>query len=191
LTPVPPPARSPVVFLDRDGTIIEDTGYVREPARVTLIAGAAEAIGRLNAAGIPVVVVTNQSGLARGILTESEYTEVARRLDALLAAAGAHLDATRWCPHAPEVSGPCACRKPGTLLHHQGADALGYTAEGGWCVGDRLTDLLPARALHGQGLLVQTGEGRAHESAAMAAGFSVVADLDAAVSWILSGPGQG
>ena len=101
------------VFLDRDGTIIEDTGFVADPAEVRLLPGAASAIARLNRAGIPAIVVTNQSGIARGLLDEAGYSAVARRLDALLDAAGARLDADYHCPHHPDFGGTCECRKPG------------------------------------------------------------------------------
>jgi D-glycero-D-manno-heptose 1,7-bisphosphate phosphatase len=175
----------PIAFLDRDGTIIEDTGYVRDPDSVTLLAGAAAAIARLNAASVPVVVVTNQSGIARGILTWDQYHRVAGRVDALLAGFGARIDATAVCPHAPEIDGPCACRKPATGGHREAAARLGFPATGGWCVGDRLTDLEPATALGGPGTLVLTGDGAEHERVARARGFAIAADLAAAVEQVL------
>ena len=110
-------AGCPAVFLDRDGTIIEDAGYLGDPARIRLLPGAAEAIGRLNQAGMPVVVVTNQSGIARGVLDEAAYQATRVELDRLLAGRGARLDAQYHCPHHPEITGPCDCRKPGLLLH--------------------------------------------------------------------------
>lgn len=176
----------PIVFLDRDGTIIEDSGYVRDPGAVRLLPGAAGAIRRLNLARVPVAVITNQSGIARGILTEAQYHAVARRLDALLAAAGARLDATEWCPHAPEVGPPCDCRKPATGGHRRAAARLGVTLEGAWCIGDRVADLIPATGWGGgRGVLVRTGEGAQHAAEAGAAGFAVVADLAAAVDLLL------
>jgi len=175
----------PIAFLDRDGTIIEDPGYLSDPAQVRLLPGAAAAIRRLNDAGVAVVVVTNQSGIARGKLTEAQYVAVAARLDELLATAGARIDATAWCPHAPEISGPCDCRKPATGGHRRGAEAVGRSPTGGWCIGDRLSDLLPARELAGSGILVLSGEGALHAEAARAAGFAVRADLAAAVDLLL------
>lgn len=180
--PLTPP---PIVFLDRDGTIIVDSGYVRDPAEVVLLPGAAEAIARLNAAGIPVTVVTNQSGLARGLMTESEYQAVAAKMDALLAAAGARIDATAVCPHAPEVSGPCDCRKPAVGGHRQLAMDLGCSVRGSWCIGDRLSDLEPAVDLGGKAILVRTGEGRHHLEAAARAGHAIADDLASAVAKIL------
>jgi histidinol-phosphate phosphatase family protein len=175
----------PIVFLDRDGTIIADTGYVRDPGKVRLLPGAAGAIARLNAAGHPVVIVTNQAGIARGILTEAEYLAVAARAEQLLAASGARIDGTHVCPHAPELPPACDCRKPALGGHRRAAAALGLDPAGAWCVGDRLTDLLPARALGGRGILVRTGHGAGQAEAAAAEGFPVSEDLAGAVAAIL------
>jgi D-glycero-D-manno-heptose 1,7-bisphosphate phosphatase len=111
----------PAVFLDRDGTIIEDAGYLRAPEQVRLLPGAAEAIRRLNDRGILALVMTNQSGIARGLLSEEDYHRTERRLNELLAASGAHVDGYYFCPHLPDVSGSCECRKPGTLLYRRAA----------------------------------------------------------------------
>ena len=110
--PTPTSRGRAVLFLDRDGTIIEDAHYLGESERVRLLPGAADAIARVNRAGIPVVVVTNQSGIGRGFYDMAAYREVAARLDALLADHGAHLDATYLCPHTPDARPPCDCRKP-------------------------------------------------------------------------------
>lgn len=175
----------PVAFLDRDGTIMEDTGYPNDPATVALLPGAAAAIRRLNEAGIPVVVVTNQSGIARGYVTWAEYEGVRARLEALLAAEGARIDATALCPHAPELDGPCDCRKPATGGHHRAAAGLGREAWGGWCIGDRMSDVECAGPLAGTGVLVLTGQGANHADAARAAGHAIAADLAAAVQFLL------
>ena len=103
---------SNAVFLDRDGTIVEDAGFLHEPGKVKLLPGAAEAIRRLNQRGYLVICVTNQSGIARGLYTAAEYTAVQRRLTELLAAHDAHLDGSYFCPHHPQFTGPCECRKP-------------------------------------------------------------------------------
>lgn len=178
--------RPAIAFLDRDGTIIEDPGYLGDPDQVRLLPGVAGAIRRLNEAGLAVVVVTNQSGIARGRLTVSDYAAAAARLDTLLAQTGARLDATIWCPHAPEISGPCDCRKPATGGHRRGAAQVGRPVDGSWCIGDRLTDLLPAREFRGTGVLVLTGDGPRHADAARADGFAVCADLGAAVDHLLA-----
>ncbi|HEU4565270.1 MAG TPA: HAD family hydrolase [Gemmatimonadaceae bacterium] len=145
-------AARPAVFLDRDGTIIVDSGYVSRPEDVVLITGAARAIARLNAAGIPVVVVSNQSGIGRGYFGEDDYERVRARLERALAAAGAHVDATLICPHAPLVA--CECRKPGTLLFRRAADQLALDLARSWYIGDRWRDVSPALALGGHPLLV-------------------------------------
>jgi D-glycero-D-manno-heptose 1,7-bisphosphate phosphatase len=172
------------VFLDRDGTIIEDTGYVADPAAVRLLPGAAGAIARLNRAGLPVIVVTNQSGIARRLFDEAAYAAVVRRLDELLAAVGARLDGRYHCPHHPDFTGPCECRKPGLLLYRRAAADHRLQLSGSWWVGDRLRDVLPAERLDGRGLLV--GEPGAEERSSSATGrFPVVRDLAAAVDSIL------
>jgi D-glycero-D-manno-heptose 1,7-bisphosphate phosphatase len=174
------------VFLDRDGTIIEDTGYVADPAAVRLLPGAAAAIARLNRAGLPAIVVTNQSGIARGLLDEAAYAAVARRLESLLGAEGARLDGDYYCPHHPDFTGPCECRKPGALLYCQAAAAHGLHLARSWWVGDRMRDIVPAERFGGRGLLI--GHAPADELAAAAARFPVVRDLSAAVDIILRDP---
>jgi len=177
------------VFLDRDGTIVEDNGFLHEPGKVKLLPGAAAAIRRLNQAGYLVVVVTNQSGIARGLYTTEEYTAVQRRLGELLTAHGAVIDGSYFCPHHPQFTGPCECRKPGTKLFRDANDALGvgggidFTRS--WWVGDRLSDVQPARLLGGHGILVTTGQGNLHQGQARAIGVIVVADLAAAADEIL------
>ncbi|HEX9755536.1 MAG TPA: HAD family hydrolase [Gemmatimonadales bacterium] len=175
------------VFLDRDGTLVEDPGFLRDPADVRLFSGSAEAVRRLNASRRRVVVVTNQSGLARGLIRPEEYEAVARRVDSLLGESGAGLDATYLCPHYPPLSGPCQCRKPGTLHFRTAAERFGLDLSACVWIGDRLTDLLPAHAFGGRGILVRTGQGERAAEQARAEGFAVVQDLFAAVEQILLG----
>jgi D-glycero-D-manno-heptose 1,7-bisphosphate phosphatase len=183
--PSDPPLR-PGVFLDRDGTIIGDPGYLRHPEHVELFPGAGAAIARLNAADRPVIVVTNQSGISRGKVSEQEYRDVAARLGDLLAPFGARIDATYVCPHAPERDGPCACRKPGLELFQRAAADHRLDLAATWWVGDRLSDLLPAASLGGKGVLVETGEGPSHRAASLAKGFLVASGLGTAVDRILA-----
>lgn len=181
-----PAARAGAVFLDRDGTIVRDPGFLHDPADVRLLPGAAQAIRRLNDAGWPVIVVSNQSGIARGRYTADAYHAVQRRLDELLKALGARIDAAYFCPHHPDFTGPCDCRKPGTKLFRDAGTALGgIDFARSWFVGDRSSDVLPARTLGGRGVLVGTGLGTEHEAEAAALGVPVVADLSAAVDMIL------
>ena len=146
--------RPTAAFLDRDGTIIEDAAYPSDPDAVRLLPGAALAIRMLNDAHVPVVVVTNQSGIARGMYGEAEYEAVRDRVGELLAAEGARVDGSYHCPHHPDFTGPCACRKPGTALYERAVRDLGLDARGALFVGDRLRDVLPARSFGGRGVLV-------------------------------------
>jgi histidinol-phosphate phosphatase family protein len=141
-------------FLDRDGTIIHDANFVRDPADVVLLPDAADAIRRLNDAGIAVIVVTNQSGIARGYLTRDDYALVEARLNALLAEQGARIDATYVCPHLPEITGPCDCRKPGLGLYKQAIAQHGLDASKSLFAGDRFRDVAPGRALGGFSVLL-------------------------------------
>lgn len=182
---MPDAPRHGAVFLDRDGTIIEDPGYLHQPEAVRLLPGAGRAIGRLNQAGWPVVTVTNQSGIARGLYSEADYHRVQRRLGELLAQEQARIDAAYFCPHHPEFTGACECRKPGTKLFQEAGASLGIDLGRSWFVGDRPSDVEPARRLGGRGLLVLTGLGAAHRAQAEALGVPAVTDLAAAVDVIL------
>jgi D-glycero-D-manno-heptose 1,7-bisphosphate phosphatase len=133
-----------------------------------------------------VVTVTNQSGIARGRFPESDYQAVQRRLGELLAAYGARLDGAYFCPHYPPASGPCECRKPGTKLFRTAREALAIDFVRSWWVGDRVTDVLPARELGGRAVLVLTGNGTLHQGQARALGAAVASDLAAAVDTILA-----
>jgi histidinol-phosphate phosphatase family protein len=144
----------PAAFLDRDGTIIRDAAYVRDPADVALLPGAAAAIRRLNAAGVAVIVVTNQSGIARGLLTPDDYARVRERLDALLGAEGARIDATYVCPHFPDVSGPCDCRKPALKLYRDAVREHALDPARSLFTGDRWRDVAPAGALGGHAIML-------------------------------------
>ena len=173
------------VFLDRDGTIIEDVAYLRHPGQARLIPGAAQAIKRLNDRGILAIVVTNQSGMARGLLSRHQYQAAEQRVDELLQAEGAKLDAHYFCPHLPELTGPCDCRKPGVLLYQQAAEQFKIDLGASWWVGDRLRDVLPAETLQGQGVLVLTGAGATEARDQKASRFMKADDLAAAVDVIL------
>jgi len=141
------------VFLDRDGTLIRDTGYVANPSDVSLLPGAAEAVRRLNEAGVPVIVITNQSGIGRGYFDLDAFRAVEARMTDLLAAEGARVDASYHCPHAPGEG--CDCRKPRVGLYRRAAVDLGLDTAGAIFIGDRLRDVLPAEKLGGRGMLVE------------------------------------
>jgi D-glycero-D-manno-heptose 1,7-bisphosphate phosphatase len=155
----------PVVFLDRDGTLVEERHYLSHPAGVALVPGAARSVRALQDLGLAVVVVTNQSGIARGYYSEEDYRRVARRVDELLGQEGVQVEGTYHCPHLPEVSGPCDCRKPGPGMYLQAARELGVEPRGAYFVGDRWKDVLPAVEFAGTGFLVRTGYGREEAAA--------------------------
>jgi D-glycero-D-manno-heptose 1,7-bisphosphate phosphatase len=174
-------AGRPAVFLDRDGTIIRDAHYLGDPAGVELLPGAAAAIARLNAAGVPAIVITNQSGIARGMFTEADYHRVRARLDELLAAEGARIDDSLHCPHHPEHGETCECRKPGTLLYREAAARHGLDLAASVGIGDRWRDLEPVIALGGAGVLVPTPFTSPEDVARARAQASIADDLGAAV----------
>ncbi|MDP6538875.1 MAG: HAD-IIIA family hydrolase [Planctomycetota bacterium] len=182
------------VFLDRDGTLIVERDFLTDPEGLCLLPGAGEAVARLNAAGWAVVVVTNQSGIARGLLDERTLSEIHERLHADLAAHEARLDGVYHCPHHPEHGLPplradCSCRKPLPGLLELAARELGLDCERSWCVGDAERDLLAGEALGARSILVATGKGAAEATRMTAAGRPperTAADLPAAVDAILA-----
>ncbi len=145
----------PPVFLDRDGTLIVDRHYLAEPEGVELLPGAAEAVARLNAAGHPVFLVTNQSGIGRGYFTEAEYRAVHGRLVELLSASGARLDGAYHCPLAPDDPDPEALRKPGCGMFLRAARDHGLDLTRAIYIGDRVRDVAAAERLGGTGFLVR------------------------------------
>ena len=170
------------VFLDRDGTLIRDVNFIGRPEQVELIPGAADAVRRLNQARIPAIVITNQSGIARGYFTDADYERVRARVESLLQQSGARVDASYLCPHFPEISGPCECRKPGTLLHKRAAQEHALDLEASWYIGDRLRDVIPAQELGGHGILVPSDQTPMAELERARKEFIVEASLDAAVA---------
>ncbi len=173
------------VFLDRDGTLTEERFYMSDPEQVVLLPGAATALSDLREAGFALVVVTNQSGIARGLYSEDQYHTVAKRLDDLLAEADSPVDATMYCPHHPDFGPVCECRKPATGMYRQAATELGLNVADSYYVGDKVADVTPAHELGGVGVLVRTGYGE-EEAARVPAGTAVVKDLVEAARLILS-----
>jgi D-glycero-D-manno-heptose 1,7-bisphosphate phosphatase len=177
------------VFLDRDGTVIEEVNYLSRVDQVRLIPGAAEAVARLNRSGVAVIVVTNQAGVARGYFAEQRVGEVHARLSDLLGRAGARVDAYYHCPHhGTEGVGSyrvaCECRKPrpGMLLAAARDHGLDLTRS--WMIGDKVCDLAAGAAAGCATVLVRTGHGAEAVLPAETAPLrlaGVVADLTAAV----------
>ncbi|WP_309671753.1 HAD-IIIA family hydrolase [Gemmatimonas sp.] len=144
----------PALFIDRDGTLIADAHYLADASRVQLIPGAAAAVATANAAQVPVVVVTNQSGIARGLITTFQYEAVRDRTNALLNADGAAVLATYYCPHWGHPKEPCECRKPGLGMYRDAAAAYALDLAHSAYIGDRWRDVQPALATGGIGILV-------------------------------------
>jgi D-glycero-D-manno-heptose 1,7-bisphosphate phosphatase len=180
----------PAVFLDRDGVVIEDAHYLADPAQVRLLPGAAEAIARLNRLGIPVIVATNQAGVAHGLFPESCVAAVHRRLDELLAEHDAHVDRYDYCPHHPAAKVPkyrvvCACRKPSPGMLLRAAEECGIDLGRSYLLGDKLSDLEAGRRAGCRVLLVRTGYGAEMERRLGQLGLDripVAADLGQAIS---------
>lgn len=144
------------VFLDRDGTIMEDAHYIKSPQQVRLLPGADKAVKRINDAGIPAIVVTNQSGIARGMFTVGDYEAVKAQFESLLAAQGAHIDASYYCPHHPSVTGPCSCRKPGTKMFEEAIRDFKLNPANVAYIGDRWRDVVASLKLGGRGIMVSS-----------------------------------
>src|SRR5688572_17727442 len=147
-------------FLDRDGTVSEDVHYLSEPDRIAFIPGAFEALRILRDAGYKLVIVTNQSGIARGFYSEEQYRAVEARMEELLAAEGITIDMALFCPHHPDFTGPCDCRKPLLGMYREAERNLGIDPAASVYIGDRLRDVEPALKLGGHGVLVKSGFGQ-------------------------------
>ena len=176
------------LFVDRDGTLIEERHHVAEPDQVSLLGGVAAALRDARAQGHPVVVISNQAGVGRGLFPETRVHEVMARLRALLRAEGVELDSIRHCPHAPEAG--CDCRKPGTRLLREAALDLRVSLTDSVMVGDKWIDVDAGHAAGSASVLVLTGHGgeeaRAERPAEARGADQTCADLPAAVRWFLS-----
>jgi D-glycero-D-manno-heptose 1,7-bisphosphate phosphatase len=178
---------TPAVFLDRDGTINEEMGYINHLSRFRVFPQAAPAIRRLNEAGLKVVVISNQSGAARGYFPLAFVDEVHRYLTELLATGGARLDGLYVCRHGPDEG--CLCRKPQPELILRAARDLDLDLPRSYLVGDRYRDVATAANAGVQGILVLTGYGRGEfeslRDTAPVQPVYVAQDLEDASAWIL------
>jgi D-glycero-D-manno-heptose 1,7-bisphosphate phosphatase len=177
---------APAVFLDRDGTLIEEVDYLADPAGVVLIPGAAQALKNLAQAGYKLVLVTNQSGVARGLLDESRLAQIHERLSDLLHGEGTRLDGIYACIHHPEFGSPCDCRKPQPGMLLQAAEDLQLDLERSWMIGDAARDLEAGKRAGTRSLLVRTGKGSALARERADEGITVTEDIGEAARWILA-----
>ncbi len=181
------------VFLDRDGTIIEETGYLDRLDRLAFFPYSVDAVRALNRAGFAVVVITNQSGVARGIVRESFVGEAHRHIAARLEQGGARIDGFYYCPHYPHAAleqyrVACDCRKPKPGMLRQAARDLDLDLSRSFVVGDRANDVAAARAAGARAILVTTGVGFREEAASLAPDAApdlVAGTLIDAAAWIL------
>ncbi len=184
------------IFLDRDGTINLDAGYITAAEQFRLYDFAAPAIRRLNEAGWVVIVVTNQAGIARGVYTEEFLAGLHETMVETLRRDGARLDAIYHCPHYQADDAParnptgCGCRKPEPGMLHRAAREHGLALHESWMIGDRYRDLAAGYGAGTRAILVRTGHGageyeREHQTWPRQPEH-VAEDLDAAVEWILA-----
>ena len=177
----------PAVFLDRDGTIAEEVGYLNHASRFRMFSFFAAAIHRLNEAGLPVIVVTNQSGVGRGYFPESLVQTVNEMMTQQLAKAGAKIDAVYYCPHVSAEN--CSCRKPRTGMLDRAAFEHAIDLRRSFVVGDRYGDMQLARNARARSILVRTGYGEGelawHAANWLTQPDFVAEDLTQAADWIL------
>lgn len=191
-------AMNKAVFLDRDGTVTEEVGYLLDPGMMRLIPGVGDAIRRLNAAGFKVVLVTNQSGVARGYFPESLVHEAHGLLVRMLSAYGAVLDGIYYCPHHPTAGGSkytlvCNCRKPETGLIERAAKDLSIDLRQSYMIGDKWSDIETGQRAGMKSILVKTGfapddPGNTRPAHVKEPDF-IAHDLSDAAGWILSAEG--
>ena len=183
---------APTVFLDRDGTLIEEVGYLSHLDRIVLYPWSIESVKLLNRAGFKVVVVTNQAGVARGLFDEDFIDEAHRFLDQKFSDGGATIDKFYYCPHHPEASveayrSECDCRKPKAGMLWKAAQELQLELSHSFVIGDRLSDLRLGQAVGARSLLVRTGYGEttARELTDDVEVAYTAPELMTAVAWIL------
>lgn len=169
------------IFLDRDGTIIEEVNFLSNPDEVKLFPGTMEALTSLKEAGFLIIVVTNQSGVGRGFFGEEDVHAVHDRIQELT---GDAIDAFYFCPHLPDEG--CKCRKPGDGMMRNAAADFGIDFGESWIVGDKHLDVLAGNVAGLKSILVRTGYGNAHESDAISSSLFIADEIGAAARYILS-----
>ncbi|MFH1091611.1 MAG: HAD family hydrolase [Pseudomonadota bacterium] len=178
------------VLLDRDGTIIADRNYLSDPDQVKLLPGAAQGLRRLQALGLGMAIMSNQSGVGRGYFSEADLTEIHQRLIEILKIEGVVLDGAFYCPHAPEDD--CRCRKPRPGLVDQARQVLSFDPADCFVVGDKDSDVELGRGIGAITILVRPGQGGGLEGYPESGPDYIVDDLLAAsivIEKILAGRG--
>jgi len=181
------------VFVDRDGTINEESGYLFRKEDCCFIPGAVEAIAQLNKAGFLVVVITNQSGIARGYYSATDLDQLHLYMSGKIAAAGGRIDGWYFCPHHPDYltdESQCDCRKPLPGMIQSAALDLGIDLASSWMVGDKIADVNAGTAAGCQTILVKTGYG-ATEALSAPSGQIRLDDLSAAAAYIIEHSSKG
>ncbi|MCX5750060.1 MAG: D-glycero-beta-D-manno-heptose 1,7-bisphosphate 7-phosphatase [Candidatus Saganbacteria bacterium] len=182
------------VFLDKDGTINEDLGYINDPRDLKLIPGSAEAIKMLNDAGYKVIVISNQSGIARGYIQENMIQTLNKILHKHILNGGGHVDSIYYCPHHPEIGlhpykKNCDCRKPSPGMLKRGAKEHGIDLSQSYMIGDRVSDIEAGKNAGCKTILTLTGYGKEEQKALHEKQITpdhVAKDLLEAVKWVLS-----
>lgn len=178
------------VFLDRDGTIVNDIGYMNSPEQLQFIPGSIPAIKKLNEAGYKVVVITNQSGVARGMITEDMLQTIDKTMHKKILNGGAHLDAIYYCPHHPEhgtypYKQVCECRKPHPGLIKKAERDLGLDLKSSYMIGDKATDIEAGKSAGTSTIMVMSGRGQQEKPKLKEQPDHIAADLSRAANWIL------
>ncbi len=185
----------PAVFIDRDGTLIEDKHYLADPEKIKFLPGSRESVARLKQAGYKIVIVSNQSGVARGFFPTTTVDEVHQRMAELMKNAGCEPDDIRYCPHHPdgddpEYTGQCDCRKPKGGMLEAAAIELGIDIKRSFMIGDKFSDIQCGKIVGGRSILVRTGKGAETEKELPAepylTPYIISDDLAAAIDHILS-----
>jgi len=179
------------VFLDRDGTIVEDVGYMNSPQQIQFIPGSIEAIKKLNEAGFKVVVITNQAGVARGLITEDMLQTIDKTLHKWILSGGAHLDGLYYCPHHPEhgvhpYKQACECRKPHPGLIKRAHRDLNINLAQSYMIGDKATDVEAGKRAGTKTIYVLTGRGKGEKDRLQEKPDHIAENLADAVKWLLN-----
>ncbi|OGR92446.1 MAG: hypothetical protein A2992_07670 [Elusimicrobia bacterium RIFCSPLOWO2_01_FULL_59_12] len=177
--------KKPLLLIDRDGTLITEQDYLKDPRKVRFLSGSIAGLRRLSDAGYQMVVVSNQSGIGRGLMTQRDVQRVTRRFLGMLTARGIRMAGVYWCPHHPTAG--CACRKPKLGLIRKAARRLKRSWKGCISVGDKWCDVALGRRTGGRGILVMTGYGRRslRETGRHPAADFTARNFQSAAHWIL------